>query len=168
MDIKKQFEIQKGRTIQYSLKELLRFSIRDYLILEVTERDNELGNSLRLISKINSKEDLCILKLFLNDNKNKLGDELYSALFDETKEMSEDFRWSRTKDGKLVIKIESWIEEQRKILGDKWPNELIYIGRSFDEPISLIIGGLVSSNLKDEVVEFFNSKEPPISVHYMF
>lgn len=52
-------------------------------------------------------------------------------LIDETKEISEDFRWSQSKEGKLILRIESWIEEQRKILDEKWPKELIYIRKKF-------------------------------------
>ncbi|MCQ2193048.1 MAG: hypothetical protein MJZ23_09370 [Paludibacteraceae bacterium] len=104
----------------------------------------------------------------MNENKNRLGASLYTELIDETKEISEDIRWSRSEEGKLILKIESWIEEQRKVLDEKWPNEFIYIGRSIDEPISLIIGGLVSSMKEDELVNFFNSQKPPISVSYKF
>lgn len=89
-------------------------------------------------------------------------------LIDEAKEISEDFRWSQSKEGKLILRIESWIEEQRKILDEKWPKELIYIGRSFDEPISLIIGGMVNSKIKDEVVLFLILKDLRFQFHTSF
>lgn len=166
MNINQQFEIQRDRTIQNSLKELLQFSVSDLLISEVTQKDSMLGESLKKISSVNSKEDLSVLKLFLNDNKTKLGSTLYSDLKEEIGEISEDFKWSRSKDGKLILKIERWIEEQRFILNEKWSKELIYIGRSLDEPISLIIGGFVSPKVMDEIKSFFDSKTPPIPITY--
>lgn len=58
-------------------------------------------------------------------------------------------------------------KKARHCLSIDFPTEFIYIGRSFIEPISLIIGGYVTdSNSKSLIESYFNNINPPIAIEY--
>ena len=52
-------------------------------------------------------------------------------------------------------------------LASDYPNAMIYIGRSFINPVSLIIGGYVENQSIEEFFKkYFNNLCPPIKIDY--
>lgn len=66
------FKIEKGNTIQYPIKELLKDSINDWILSDIQQINMKLGQELRLISKVNNKDDIKRLKCFVKNNKSNL------------------------------------------------------------------------------------------------
>lgn len=49
----------------------------------------------------------------------------------------------------------------------KYPDVLIYIGRSFVNPKELIIGGVVNDDDEQKLFEnYFNNQNPPVPIHF--
>ena len=59
------FKIEKENTIQYPIKELLKDSINDWILSDIQQINMKLGQELRLISKVNNKDDIKRLKCFV-------------------------------------------------------------------------------------------------------
>jgi len=72
-----------------------------------------------------------------------------------------------SKDGKLIIEIENWVQHNRESLPQMKPSK-IFIGRSFIDPKKLIIGGLLNGQKEMEIIEFFREKNPPVEPEYKF
>lgn len=66
------FKIEKENTIQYPIKELLKDSINDWILSDIQQINMKLGQELRLISKVNNKDDIKRLKCFVKNNKSNL------------------------------------------------------------------------------------------------
>lgn len=79
----------------------------------------------------------------------------------------EDYTWIHSKEGEKILQIEQWIKKTRCNLASDYPNAMIYIGRSFINPISLIIGGFVENQNTEELFKkYFNNLRPPINIDY--
>lgn len=128
------FKIERENVIQFPIKELLKDSISEWLLSDIQQINVKLWKELKLISKVNNKDDIKRLKHFVKNNKSNLGSMLYEELKSEVKEIAEDFEWVRSKDGQIIMDIEDWIEKVRLRLGKEYPDALIYIGRSFVNP----------------------------------
>ena len=63
------FKLEKENTIQFSIKELLKDSINDWILSDIQQINMKLGQELRLISKVNNKDDIKRLKCFVKNNK---------------------------------------------------------------------------------------------------
>ena len=100
------FKIERENTIQYPIKELLKDSINDWILSDIQQINMKLGQELRLISKVNNKDDIKRLKCFVKNNKSNLPSMLYDELKSEVKEIAEDFEWVRSKDGQIILEIE--------------------------------------------------------------
>lgn len=125
------FKIERENVIQCPIKELLKDSISEWLLSDIQQINVKLWKELKLISKVNNKDDIKRLKHFVKNNKSNLGSMLYEELKSAVKEIAEDFEWIRSEDGQIIMDIEDWIEKVRSRLGKEYPDALIYIGRSF-------------------------------------
>ena len=75
--------------------------------------------------------------------------------------------WIHSKEGEKILQIEQWIKKARCSLTSDFPNAMIYIGRSFINPVSLIIGGYVENQSIEEFFKkYFNNLCPPIKIDY--
>ena len=161
------FKIERENVIQCPIKELLKDSISEWLLSDIQQINVKLWKELKLISKVNNKDDIKRLKHFVKNNKSNLGSMLYEELKSAVKEIAEDFEWVRSKDGLIIMEIEDWIENARLRLGKEYPDALIYIGRSFVNPKELIIGGVVNDNDEQKLFEnYFNNQNPPVPIHF--
>ena len=161
------FKIERENTIQFSIKDLLKDSISEYLLSDIQDKNVNMWKGLSLISKVRSKDDIKRLKSFLKNNKANLGSTLYDDLKSEINEIKDDFNWVRSKDGQIILNIENWIENARLYLGKEHPDALIYVGRSFVDPKKLIIGGVVNDDDMQKLFEnYFNNQNPPVPIHY--
>lgn len=161
------FKIERENVIQFPIKELLKDSISEWLLSHIQQINVKLWKELKLISKVNNKDDIKRLKHFVKNNKSNLDPMLYEELKSAVKEIAEDFEWVRSKDGQIIMDIEDWIEKVRLRLGKEYPDALIYIGRSFVNPKELIIGGVVNDDDEQKLFEnYFNSQNPPVPIHF--
>lgn len=161
------FKIERENTIQYPIKELLKDSINEWLLSDIQQINVKLVKELRLISKVNNKDDIKRLKCFVKNNKSNLPSMLYDELKSAVKEIAEDFDWVRSKDGQIILEIENWIEKARLRLSEDYPDALIYIGRGWVNPMELIIGGVVDDDDTQKFFEnYFNNQTPPIPIHF--
>ena len=161
------FKIERENVIQFPIKELLKDSISEWLLSDIQQINVKLWKELKLISKVNNKDDIKRLKHFVKNNKSNLGSMLYEELKSAVKEIAEDFEWVRSKDGQIIMDIEDWIEKVRLRLGKEYPDALIYIGRSFVNPKGLIVGGVVNDDDEQKFFEnYFNSQNPPVPIHF--
>ena len=160
------FKIERENVIQFPIKELLKDSISEWLLSHIQQINVKLWKELKLISKVNNKDDIKRLKHFVKNNKSNFDPMLYEELKSAVKEIAEDFEWVRSKDGQIIMDIEDWIEKVRLRLGKEYPDALIYIGRSFVNPKELIIGGVVNDDDEQKLFEnYFNSQNPPVPIH---
>ena len=161
------FKIERENVIQFPIKELLKDSISEWLLSDIQQINVKLWKELKLISKVNNKDDIKRLKHFVKNNKSNLGPMLYDELKSAVKEIAEDFEWVCSKDGQIIMKIEDWIENARLRLRKEYPDTLIYIGRGWVNPMELIIGGVVDDDDTQKFFEnYFNSQNPPVPIHF--
>lgn len=161
------FKIEKENTIQYSIKELLKDSINDWILSDIQQINMKLGQELRLISKVNNKDDIKRLKCFVKKQQKQFPSMLYDELKSEVKEIAEDFEWVRSKDGQIILEIENWIEKARLRLREEYPDTLIYIGRGWVNSMELIIGGVVDDDDTQKFFEsYFNNQTLPVPIHF--
>ena len=149
------FKIERENVIQFPIKELLKDSISEWLLSDIQQINVKLWKELKLISKVNNKDDIKRLKHFVKNNKSNLGSMLYEELKSEVKEIAEDFEWVRSKDGQIIMDIEDWIEKVRLRLGKEYPDALIYIGRSFVNPKGETVIQTVSIPNKPDSLKFY-------------
>lgn len=154
------FKIERENTIQYPIKELLKDSINEWLLSDIQQINVKLVKELRLISKVNNKDDIKRLKCFVKNNKSNLPSMLYDELKSAVKEIAEDFDWVRSKDGQIILEIENWIEKARLRLSEDYPDALIYIGRGWVNPMELIIGGVVDDDDTQKFLRTISTTKP--------
>ena len=160
------FKIERENTIQFPLRKMLKDSISEYIMSDIQNVNVKLWKELSCISKVSNKDDAKRLKHFVKNNKSNLPSILYDELKSEVKEIAEDFEWGRSKDGQIILEIENWIEKARLRLREEYPDTLIYIGRSWVNPMELIIGGVVDDDDTQKFFEnYFNSQNPPVPIH---
>lgn len=153
MNIAEKYNQEKESTIQYDISELLQTALSD----DLKSRLMKFGipDVAKFIASfpIQDKTKISAIKGLLNCLKEVLPESLFEETKDEVKDICDDYKWMNSKDGKQILQIEKWIKEARHCLSVDFPFEYIYIGRSFVEPISLIVGGYVKdSNFKNFVV----------------
>lgn len=115
MDIQTLFENGRSMTIQFELSKLLKNKISRCIIMDIIQINKLLGCQIEKISTVNSKQDISELKKFASAHKKELGAELYYCLLSEIKEISDDYRWINSKEELVILKIEDWIINARKI-----------------------------------------------------
>ncbi len=166
-DITLKYNQEKESTIQYDVSELLQTDLSDYMKKHLRKYNSSNIEKLLSFFPIRNKSQISEVKNLLNTMKEILPKELFSDLKDEVKEICEDYTWIHSKKGEKILQIEQWIKKARCNLASDYPNAMIYIGRSFINPISLIIGGFVENqNTEDLFKKYFNNLRPPINIDY--
>lgn len=167
MDKQDRFYTEKESTIQYDVSELLQTDLSNCLKGYLMNLDNpDVGRFVSLFP-ILSKTRISAIKDLLNGMKEILPKNLFEETKNEVKEICDDYKWLNSKEGKLILQIEEWIKKARLCVATDFPSELIYIGRSFIEPVSLIVGGYVKElNTKITIESYLNNMTPPIAIEY--
>lgn len=158
---------EKESTIQYNLKTLLQLDFHDWVRVELCKL-SYIPTIKKLLSSVPLKDykGMRDLKNIVLDSRPFLSDDLYEAINEELKEIVSDFRWAYSKEGKLIISIEEWIESARAKVAVEHPDSLIYIGRSFVFPVSLVIGGYAEPGRMEDIKTWFENLMPPIPIQY--
>ena len=160
------FEILKSNTIQYII-EMNKMRLSEVVLEDIAKTEINVDNVEILNVDVNSKESLKELKQFLENNKRIFNNGLYDSCLEEYREIKDDLRFRKTKDGILIIETENWVQLHRESLSQLKPSE-IFMGRSFIDPKKLIIGGLLNGQEKRKVIDFFEGKNPPVEPDYQF
>lgn len=137
-------------------------------IIEEIKQSKIDSKKLKILNiDIDNKKNLKELKQFLDENKKLLKNGLYDYCLEEYREIKDDLKFLSTKEGKLIIEIENWVQETRTSLSTLMPS-LIFVGRSFFDPKKLVIGGLLNGNEETRIIEFFEERNPPVKPDYQF
>lgn len=167
MDIAAKYNHDKESIIQYSISELLNSELSVNLKNNLESfKSKEIEYFLSLFP-IQSKGQISEIKKMLNKIKEMLPKNLFEEANEEVNEICADYKWKHSKEGNKILQIEQWIEKVRDYLSTNYPNELIYVGRSFIDPISLIVGGFVKDRIVlDSLIKILENMSPPINIEY--
>ncbi len=166
-DIIEQYNQEKESTIQYDISELLQTDLNDVLKSRLMNLDSPDINKFVGLFPIQGKNEISAIRNSLNGIKDILSEDLFDETKNEVKEICDDYKWMNSKNGKLILQIEEWIKKARLCIVTDFPSELIFIGRSFIEPVSLIVGGYVKDlQVKTMIESYFNDMNPPITIEY--
>ena len=166
-DITLKFYQEKESTIQYDVSELLQTDLSDHIKIHLRKLNG--GNIEKLLSffPLQNKSQISEVKNLLKTLKASLPKEIFSDLKDEVKDICIDYTWIHSKEGEKILQIEQWIKNARYNLASDFPDAMIYIGRSFINPVSLIIGGFVENqNIEESLKMYFHNLRPPIKIDY--
>jgi len=166
-DITLKYNQEKESTIQYDVFELLQTDLSDCMKKHLRKLNSSNIEKLLSLFPIRNKSQISEVKNTLNNIKASLPKEIFRDLKDEVKEICIDYTWIHSKEGEKILQIEQWIKKARCSLTSDYPNAMIYIGRSFINPVSLIIGGYVENQSIEEFLKkYFNNLCPPIKIDY--
>lgn len=167
MDVINKYNQEKETIIQYDLSDLLHIDLSDSLKSRLDELENGDVTKFVALFPIQSRTRIAEIKDSLKGLKDILPYELFEDTKDEVKDTCDDYKWINSRDGKKILQIEEWIKKARYSFSTDFPSELIYIGRSFINPISLIVGGYVKGNgVKEFMKSYFDNINPPIDIEY--
>lgn len=165
MGIIEKYNQEKETTIQYDLSELLHTEFSDYLKGQLINLGNDTVTKFVSIFPLKAKTKISATKCLLRNLKDILPKDLFDATKEEVRDICDDYKWVNSNKGRKIIQIEEWIKAARYSISVDFPSELIYIGRSFVKPISLIVGGYVKEKeVEDFVKSFLNNMNPPIAI----
>lgn len=162
----KKYERLKSTTIQFSI-EMNKTRFSEVVLDDITKAGIDTSKLKILSEDIDSKERLKELKQFINAHKQVLKRGLHDYCLEEYREIKEDLKFRNSKDGKLIIELESWVQENRESIPELLPAK-VFIGRSFDDPKKLIIGGILNGQQESRIIDFFETKRPPVEPEYNF
>ncbi|MFC6999121.1 hypothetical protein [Rufibacter roseus] len=137
-------EVIKSNTILFTI-ELTKNTLSDWIVDDIVELNKELGSYPILKTEFKTNQDIKRLKDFLKREVKQLDADLYDSCLEELTEIKDDLKWQNSEDGKLVLELENWVQNTRRIIMNEGWNSL-FVGRSIIDPKQLNIGGFV----KDE------------------
>lgn len=162
----KKLEILKSNMVLYSAT-LDTLKLSEFLIDEIAELSDCFKNNTILSKEIKDKEDLKSLKLYIAKNKESLKHGLYEYCLEEIKVINNDLNFRNSQDGKLIIEIEDWVLEMRRVHTIVIEKLELFVTRSLTEPTKLLIGGIVKNEIVlNKVVDFFEKQSPPVRPNY--
>ena len=139
IDITEKYNQEKESTIQYDVSKLLQTDLSDYLKGSLMNLGNPEVDKFVTLFPIQGTVRISVIRDSLNGIKEILPEDL----FEETK------------------------SEVRLCVATDFHSEHIYIGRSFIEPVSLIVGGYVKELRTKAMIEScLNDMNPPIAIEY--
>ena len=167
MDIIDKYNQERETTIQYDLFELLHTDFNYSLKHQLKNFGNDTVTNFVALFPIKGKTRISEIKVLLRNLKDILPKDLFEAAKEEVRDICDDYKWINSNEGKNILQIEEWIKAARHSMSVDFPSELIYIGRSYVNPISLIVGGYVKGKgAKDLVKSYFDQMNPPIAIEY--
>ena len=167
IDRTERYNRDKESTIQYDISELLQTDLSDHLKACLMNLDNPIICKFVALFPLQDKSKISTIRNSLNGMKDILPMDLFEETKDEVTEICNDYKWMNSKEGKMILQIEKWINEARHCIASDFSSEHIYIGRSLIEPISLIVGGYVKELSTKAIIEScLNNMNPPIDIEY--
>jgi len=160
------FEDMKSSTIQFTI-EMIKLRLSDAVLEEMAKVEINLRKADILNVDIDNKERIKHLKVFLEENKKQLKGGLYDSCIEEYREIKDDYKFRTSKDGRLIIKIEEWVQKARKKA--EHMDKRVFVGRSFIDPKKLVIGGILKNEVDEsEMINLFELNNPPVQPEYRF
>ncbi len=166
-DISLKYNQEKESTIQYDVSELLHTDLSDYTKTKLSNLNISNIEQILNFFPIRKKSQISEAKKILNTIKMDMPQDLFCVLKDEVNDICIDYTWIHSKEGEKILQIEQWIKRARCNLASDFPNAMIYIGRSFINPLNLRIGGFVENKNTEEMIKkYFDNLLPPIRIDY--
>lgn len=166
-DISLKYNQEKESTIQYDVSELLHTDLSDYTKTKLSNLNISNIEQILTFFPIRKKSQISEAKKILNTIKMDMPQDLFCVLKDEVNDICIDYTWIHSKEGEKILQIEQWIKRARCNLASDFPNAMIYIGRSFINPLNLRIGGFVENKNTEEMIKkYFDNLLPPIRIDY--
>lgn len=160
-------EALKELSIQFSV-ELVKKRLSEDVIDSLLEKNNQSRDAEILFKDVETKEDLKSLRSFLESAKAVIGSGLYSECKEELSEIRDDLKWSATTEGKQIVLLEAWVIQARSRLAENQKFKTIFIGRSFVDPLKLVVSGILENELEitwlKETIALLN---PPVEPKYI-
>lgn len=156
-------EILKQRSIQSTIG-LVQDRLTDDLVAELIEALPELKEYSILSAPVTTKAELKALVDLVKEFKQRLPSALREDLRDELTEIREDLNWMLSQEGKAILELESWVQVARSELNDL---RTVFIGRSWKDPMVLIVNGVVTyEEERERVVKRIEVLQPPVKPTY--
>lgn len=157
----------REKSIQFTI-EMVKKRLDDFLIAEMVDTDDTFKEAKILFKDIETREDLKILKEFIKLSKSKLSSDLYENCVEELREITDDLKWSNSKEGMKVMKLEEWVINARKHLQNFDEFKNVFIGRSLMDPLVLRISGVLDNeSQKEKLKEVIKQLNPPAQPEYI-
>ncbi|WP_205502631.1 hypothetical protein [Rufibacter psychrotolerans] len=158
-------ELVKSNTILFTI-ELSKKSLSEWLIDDLIDLNKEFENNPILRIELNTNQEIKQLKDFLKREVKHLDEELYDSCVEELSEIKEDLKWRKSEDGKLVLRLEDWVQSTRRKVEDAGWTKL-FVGRSIIDPKQLNIGGFVKDeNELNKIKAEIEEMTPPVSPNF--
>lgn len=159
-------EVLKGRSIQYEI-ELVKSKVDATIITQLSVLDADLPKLDILEKEVKTKDDLTKLGDFIKYLKSEIPPRIHRDLREELSEIKEDFKWKQTEHGRRVIELENWIHQARTELDLRRDDTTVFVGKSFSDPLKLLITGrLKSAEEKIQLESLVKHLKPPVAPNY--
>ncbi len=156
-------EALKQRSIQFEI-DLVKDRLTDELLEELAEAVPEFSQLAILSAPVTTKAELKTLTDLVKEFRQRMPSTLREDLRDELAEIREDLNWILSKQGKAVADLESWVRSARVEMKEF---QSVFIGRSFNDPMILIINGVVADEIERmRVVDRIETLQPPVKPQY--
>lgn len=153
---------------------LLKSKIPDDLLEEMDDYSETLRNDKILHGNLDTNEKIKYAKAILKEHKLALktfSTDIYSELINAVKEVADDVKFVKSKNGKLILVAEDWVEEIKKSMSDDM-KETIRMGLRLwineETPVNIFIGGYSLTMTPAELENYFMSLNPPVKPFFLF
>jgi uncharacterized protein YciU (UPF0263 family) len=133
-----------------------------------------LRNDQILHGDLDTNEKIKYAKAILKEHKLALktfSTDIYSELINAVKEVADDVKFVKSKNGKLILVAEDWVEEIKKSMSDDM-KETIRMGLRLwineETPVNIFIGGYSLTMTPTELENHFMSLNPPVKPFFLF
>ena len=153
---------------------LLKSKIPDDLLEEMDDYSETLRNDQILHGDLDTNEKIKYAKAILKEHKLALktfSTDIYSELINAVKEVADDVKFVKSKNGKLILVAEDWVEEIKKSMSDDM-KETIRMGLRLwineETPVNIFIGGYSLTMTPAELENYFMLLNPPVKPFFLF
>lgn len=158
--------------VKTPMKDMLKRIISSSLLEEMDGYSDKLKHDTVLHGDLDDMEKIKHAKDKIKENKALLMStptNIYLEIAAEIKEIEEDLKWSKSKQGRLLLAIEEWIERAQNAIPDN-SKATILIGRNVadDNPCNIIVGGYSKTMTSAEIKNLVMSLNPPVRPLFLF
>ena len=157
-----------------AVRSMLKYKIPDDLLEEMDDYSETLRNDQILHGDLDTNEKIKYAKAILKEHKLALktfSTDIYSELINAVKEVADDVKFVKSKNGKLILVAEDWVEEIKKSMSDDM-KETIRMGLRLwineETPVNIFIGGYSLTMTPAELENYFMSLNPPVKPFFLF
>lgn len=157
-----------------TVRSMLKYKIPNDLLEEMNDYSETLRNDQILHSDLDTNEKIKYAKAVIKEHKLALksfSTDIYSELINAVKEVADDAKFIKSKNGKLILAAEDWVEEIKKSMSDHM-KETIRMGLRLwineETSVNIVIGGYSLVMTPAELEDYFMSLNPPVKPFFLF